>query len=87
MVFPFPGTEMPLFPERSCVDPVSWLASGQGQVSPNGKKIFWSRGNGWVFAGIARILEYLPKRDPQRGEYIAIFRRMAAELVKRQPAG
>ena len=56
----------------------------KGQLSANGKKIFWSRGNGWAFAGIARILEYLPESDPQRGEYIAIFRRMAGELVKRQ---
>jgi rhamnogalacturonyl hydrolase YesR len=56
-----------------------------GQRSANGKKVFWSRGNGWVFAGIARILEYLPKRDPRRENYEKIFRRMAGELLKRQP--
>jgi len=50
----------------------------------NGKKVFWSRGNGWVFAGIARLLDYLPKDDPQRTEYLSLFRKMAAELVKRQ---
>ena len=27
----------------------------------NGKKIFWSRGNGWVVAGLARMLQYLPR--------------------------
>lgn len=58
----------------------------KGQRTPNGKKIFWSRGNGWAFAGSARILEYLPASDPARPRYLAIYRRMAAELVKRQPA-
>lgn len=57
-----------------------------GKRSANGKKILWSRGNGWVFAGIARLLDYLPGNDPRRSEYLAIFRRMAAELIRRQPA-
>jgi unsaturated rhamnogalacturonyl hydrolase len=57
-----------------------------GQRTKNGKKIFWSRGNGWVFAGIARLLEYLPKDDAGRREYVEIYRRMATELVKRQGA-
>lgn len=57
-----------------------------GQKTPSGKKIFWSRGNGWVFAGIPRILDYLPQHDPSRERYLRIFRRMAAELVKRQGA-
>lgn len=57
-----------------------------GQRDKNGKKILWSRGNGWAFAGIARILEYLPENDPSRGHYLAIFRRMAAALVRRQGA-
>lgn len=57
-----------------------------GRKTAHGKKIFWSRGNGWAFAGIARVLEYLPKKDSRRGEYVRIFRRMAAELIKRQGA-
>jgi rhamnogalacturonyl hydrolase YesR len=57
-----------------------------GQRTANGKKILWSRGNGWVFAGIPRVLEYLPKHHPSRPHYLAIFRRQAAELVKRQGA-
>ena len=31
-----------------------------------GRKLFWSRGNGWVFAGIANMLDALPKDDPDR---------------------
>jgi unsaturated rhamnogalacturonyl hydrolase len=57
-----------------------------GRTTPNGRKVLWSRGNGWAFAGIARILEYLPASDPKRERYVEAFRRMAAELVKRQPA-
>jgi rhamnogalacturonyl hydrolase YesR len=57
-----------------------------GQRTANGKKILWSRGNGWASAGIARVLEYLPKDHPSRQLYLAIFRRQAAELVKRQGA-
>jgi len=57
-----------------------------GQRTANGKKIFWSRGNGWAFAGIARVLEYLPKNHPSRQHYLEIFRRQAAELIKRQGA-
>ena len=29
-----------------------------------GRKIFWGRGNGWVFAGLARILSDLPEDIP-----------------------
>jgi hypothetical protein len=57
-----------------------------GQKSPNGKKILWSRGNGGVFAGIPRVLDYLPKHDPSRRRYLEIFRRMAPEIIKRQGA-
>jgi unsaturated rhamnogalacturonyl hydrolase len=57
-----------------------------GRKTKNGHKIFWSRGNGWAFAGIARVLQYLPPEDPRRPDYVALFRRMAAELAKRQGA-
>ena len=56
-----------------------------GQQSPNGKKILWSRGNGWVFGGLARILEYLPEDDPQRPRYVALYRQMAEAIASRQP--
>lgn len=48
--------------------------------SKNGKLIFWSRGNGWVVAGLTRYLSYLPKNDPRRGQYEALLREMAAAL-------
>ena len=50
----------------------------------NGKKVFWSRGNGWVFAGIARMLTYLPKDYPSRPRYVTVFKDMAAKLASLQ---
>ncbi len=50
------------------------------QRDSNGRKLFWSRGNGWVFAGIARVLEHLPAADPARPMYEALFKEMAAKL-------
>ena len=47
----------------------------------NGKKIFWSRGNGWVIAGLAEVLEEMPKDYPSRPKYVAQFREMAARLA------
>ena len=51
-----------------------------------GPKIFWSRGNGWVIAGLARLLDVLPAEHPSRGRYVAVFQAMAAKLVAIQPA-
>ncbi|MGL4520456.1 MAG: glycoside hydrolase family 88/105 protein [Phocaeicola sp.] len=39
----------------------------------NGEKVFWGRGNGWVTAGIARILAYLPQVYVHRPFYEALF--------------
>ena len=47
----------------------------------NGKRVFWSRGNGWVFAGLARFIEALPADHPQRGYFIYTFQKMAAALI------
>ncbi len=49
---------------------------------------FWSRGNGWVFAGLARILEFVPADDPRRSDYEALLRDMADKLrTLQQPDG
>jgi rhamnogalacturonyl hydrolase YesR len=50
----------------------------------NGEKIFWSRGNGWVMAGVVRVLATLPSDDPLRPHYIALLRAMAAEVKQVQ---
>jgi unsaturated rhamnogalacturonyl hydrolase len=50
----------------------------------NGRKIFWSRGNGWVMGGLARVLEFLPANDPRRPFYVDKLRTMAASVAKLQ---
>ncbi|MEM6843533.1 MAG: glycoside hydrolase family 88 protein [Bacteroidota bacterium] len=52
----------------------------------NGNKIFWSRGNGWVIAGITRVLNYLDVHDSRRLKYIQVFQEMAYAIAKRQGA-
>ncbi len=52
----------------------------------NGGKIFWSRGNGWVMAGIIRVLEHLPEDDPRRAYYIELLQEMAGGIKKWQGA-
>lgn len=54
----------------------------------NGQKQFWSRGNGWVLAGLARILEEMPENYPARGKYEALFVAMANRIIAlQQPDG
>lgn len=45
-----------------------------------GNQLFWARGSGWVFAGLARIMEYIPEEDPKRAFYENLFKLMAAKL-------
>jgi rhamnogalacturonyl hydrolase YesR len=47
----------------------------------NGSSIFWSRGNGWVFAGLAKVLAEMPKDYPSRAKYVTQFKEMAEELA------
>jgi rhamnogalacturonyl hydrolase YesR len=56
--------------------------------SANGKKDFWARGDGWVFAGLAKVLQDLPKKDAHRQEYVQRFRDMAQAIAaSQQPEG
>jgi len=52
-----------------------------GKAGPNGEKIFWSRGNGWVYAALARILATLPADSPSRPYYQDLFLKMSRKLV------
>lgn len=48
--------------------------------SPAGKNVYWSRGNGWVFAALARVLSELPTSDAHYREYETTFKEMASVL-------
>lgn len=52
--------------------------------SANGKKDFWARGNGWLFAGLAKILQDIPADYKHRQKFINQFQRMAKTLKKCQ---
>ena len=52
--------------------------------SANGKKDFWARGDGWVFAGLAKVLKDLPENDPHRKEYLTKYKNMAKAIAKSQ---
>jgi len=54
--------------------------------SESGKKIVWSRGDGWVMAGTARVLDVMPADFPSRPRYIATFKAMAARIASLQQA-
>ncbi len=54
--------------------------------SANGSKDFWARGDGWVFAGLAKVLKDLPKNDAHRKEYLTKYKNMAKAILKSQQA-
>jgi len=51
-----------------------------GKKSKNGEKVFWSRGNGWVFGGLTLVMRELPEDSAMRPFYEKIFKEMAAAL-------
>jgi len=52
----------------------------------NGAKIFWSRGNAWVLAGLVRVLDDLPKNYIHRAKFIEIYKEMCKKIVEIQSA-
>jgi unsaturated rhamnogalacturonyl hydrolase len=52
----------------------------------NGRKVFWSRGNGWVMGGLVRVLQVLPSDLPERKRFIEQFQQMAEKLIACQQA-
>jgi rhamnogalacturonyl hydrolase YesR len=55
-----------------------------GKPNANGRKVFWSRGNGWVMGGTVRVLQYLPKNHPTRARYVQLLKTMAAAVARAQ---
>ena len=54
------------------------------QKEANGKNIFWGRGNGWVFAGLAMVLPELKDSYTEKMWYEKIFTDMADKIVSCQ---
>jgi unsaturated rhamnogalacturonyl hydrolase len=54
----------------------------------NGTKVFWGRGNGWVFAGLPVIIRELPVKYEHRDYFLNIYKEMASRLLSlQQPDG
>lgn len=49
-----------------------------------GTKIFWSRGNGWVFAGLTNIMSELEPKSQEYQYFLNIYLKMAKKLVEIQ---
>jgi unsaturated rhamnogalacturonyl hydrolase len=74
-----------------------WSATQAGLLNPAtglfwrdatfvGGSVYWSRGNGWVMAGLVRVLEDLPTTDAQYDAYVALLKSMTAAIVPYQQA-
>jgi len=50
----------------------------------NGAKVFWGRGNGWVFAGLPIIIRELPSKYKNKDYFVTIYKEMAAKLLSLQ---
>ena len=47
----------------------------------NGTKIFWARGNGWVFAGLVNVMSELDPASEEYHYFLHIYKKMASKLI------
>lgn len=48
------------------------------------KDCYWSRGNGWVYMALARIMQFTPDDEAHRADYIKDFKLMSQALLECQ---
>ena len=51
---------------------------------PNGENCYWSRGNGWVYAALVRVMNEIPSDEKHRQDYINDFMAMSKALKQCQ---
>jgi len=61
-----------------------WYRDKRRSTTPNGENDYWSRGNGWAFGALTRVLKCIPDHEKHRDEYIQIFKKMAYKLKRIQ---
>lgn len=61
-----------------------WKGNADDMKEENGKKIFWSRGNGWVLGGLALILDDMPEDYDHRDFYVNLYKEMAVKIKNLQ---
>ena len=76
--------------DRAAAEMVMYLKKIQ---RPNGlfyhaptAPFFWARGNGWMAAGMSRLLSVLPKDNPNRPAIMEAYKKMMATLLEHQDA-
>lgn len=57
-----------------------WVGADTDRKEKNGRKVFWSRGNGWVLGGLALLLTDMPKNYHNRPFYEKLFKEMAITI-------
>ena len=62
-----------------------WKGNSSDMKEPNGRKIFWSRGNGWVLGGLALMLDNMPSNYKHRKYFEDLFKEMATRVKNLQP--
>lgn len=55
--------------------------SSTPNVSPNGKKVFWSRGNAWVYVSLIRDLSIMDENALGYKQYLLDFKAMSEALL------
>ncbi|MDR1724050.1 MAG: glycoside hydrolase family 88 protein [Tannerella sp.] len=74
--------------ERLFARDLNYVIKGDSldRFEANGKKIFWSRGNGWVLGGLVRLLKELPEDYPNRPFYVTLYKEMCGKIADIQQA-
>lgn len=49
-------------------------------TEPNGEDCYWSRGNGWVYMALVKVMETMPKNGPHYKQYMKDFKAMSKAL-------
>ena len=57
---------------------------GSERRTKSGKKVFWGRGNGWVIAGLAQLIPWLPEDYPSKSAFVSVYSEMAQKIASLQ---
>jgi rhamnogalacturonyl hydrolase YesR len=56
----------------------------KGSTNSQDKKSFWGRGNGWVYGGLAILLNTVPKDHPSYAYYLNLYKEMTNAILNCQ---
>lgn len=50
-------------------------------TTPNGKSCYWSRGNGWVYAALVRVMDVIPVTEMHYNDYLEVYQQMSDAII------